>query len=196
MKALLNTLISWGPLGVFIVAVIDGAGVPSPGGLDWMLLLLAINRPELAFGLAGLAILGSLIGGLFLYWIARRGGEAMLKKYRGRPRFERFEKWFQRYGLLTVFIPALVPIPMPLKFFVLCAGVFEVPPLVYLLVMLVARVPRYLGLAYLGSQLGRESFTWLRAHAWHMAGIAAALFVFLYLLILVADRRRRLTGLE
>src|ERR1017187_6497763 len=196
MKAFLNTLIAWGPLGVFIVAVIDGAGVPSPGGLDWMLVVLSINRPDLAYGMAGLAVAGSLIGSLFLYWIARRGGEAMLKKYRGRPRFARFEKWFQRYGLLTVFIPALIPIHMPLKFFAVCAGVFEVPVATYFLVMLAARVPRYLGLAYLGSQLGRESFTWLRSHAWHMTGVAAALFVFLYLLILVVERRRRLTGQE
>jgi membrane protein YqaA with SNARE-associated domain len=196
MKAILNTLIAWGPLGVFIIAVVDGAGVPSPGGLDWVILLLSANRPDLAFGLAGLAILGSMIGGVFLYWIARRGGDAMLKKYRGRPRFERFERWFQHYGMLTVFIPALVPIPMPLKFFIICAGVFEVPLLTYFLVLLVARIPRYLGLAYLGSQLGHQSFPWLKAHAWHMIGIAFGLFVFLYLLILVADRRRRLTGQE
>jgi membrane protein YqaA with SNARE-associated domain len=196
VKALIATLVAWGPLGVFIVAVIDGAGVPSPGGLDWLVLLLAINRPELAFEFAGLAILGSLIGGLFLFWIARRGGEAMLKKYRGRPRFQKLEKWFQHYGLLTVFIPALVPIPMPLKFFVICAGVFKVHPFTYFIVVLVARIPRYLGLAYLGSQLGHESFNWLKAHAWHMAGLAAGLFVFLYVLILIAGRRRRVTGLE
>jgi len=191
MKAVLNTLLAWGPLGVFIIAVIDGAGVPSPGGLDWVLVLLAINRPELAYGMAGLALVGSLIGGLFLYWIARRGGEAMLKKYRDRPRFARFEKWFQRYGILTVFIPALVPIPMPMKFFVICAGVFEVPVLTYFLVLLVARVPRYLGLAYLGSKLGEQSWPWVVAHFPHMAAIAAGLFVFLYVLILVTERRRR-----
>jgi membrane protein YqaA with SNARE-associated domain len=192
VKAVVNTLIAWGPLGVFIVALVDGAGVPSPGGLDWMVLLLAINRPDLAMTFAGLAILGSLIGGSFLFWVAGRGGEKMLKKYRGRPRFEKLETWFQRYGLLTVFIPALIPIPMPLKFFIICAGVFKVKPLTYLVVLTVARVPRYLALAYLGSQLGHESFNWMKAHAWHMAGIAAGMFVILYMLILVADRRRRL----
>jgi membrane protein YqaA with SNARE-associated domain len=196
MKAFLNTLVAWGPLGIFIVAIVDGVGVPSPGGLDWMMILLCVNRPEQAWLMAALATLGSLIGGFILYLLARRGGEAMLKKYRGRPRFERFEKWFQRYGLLTVFIPALIPIPMPLKFFVICAGVFEVPPITFLLVMLVARVPRYLGLAYLGMELGRESFPWLKAHAWHMFGVAAGLFVFLYLLILAAEKRRKWMGLE
>ena len=196
MKAVINTLLAWGPLGVFIIAFIDGAGVPSPGGLDWVLVILCANRPDLAYGMAGLALLGSLIGGLFLYWMARRGGEAMLKKYRERPRFARFERWFQRYGMLTVFIPALVPIPMPMKFFVICAGVFEIPVLTYVVVLFAARVPRYLGLAYLGSHLGRESFPWLKAHLWHMAGVAAGLFVFLYLLIVLVERRRRLTGLE
>ena len=122
--------------------------------------------------MAALAVAGSMIGGTILYWISRRGGEAMLTKYRGRPRFVRFENWFQRYGLLTVFIPALIPIPMPLKFFVICAGVFEVPLVTFLTVMLVARVPRYIGLAYLGSQLGHNSFAWLKAHLWYMVGIA------------------------
>src|SRR5437763_586016 len=116
MKRLLNTLIAWGPAGILIFAFVDGVGVPSPGGLDWLLVLLSVNRPEMAFQFAGLALIGSLAGALVLFWIARRGGEATLKKYRGRPRFVQFEKWFQRYGLLTVFIPALMPIPMPLKF--------------------------------------------------------------------------------
>jgi membrane protein DedA with SNARE-associated domain len=193
MKGFLETLIAWGPAGVFVFAVLDGVGVPSPGGLDWLLVFLAARMPDMAFGLAGLALLGSLIGGLMLYYISRRAGEAMLAKYRNRPRFVRFELWFQRYGLLTVFIPALIPIPMPLKFFVICAGVFAVPPMTFFLVMLAARIPRYFALAYLGAQLGRESLPWLKAHVWHMFGIAAVLFVLLYAMIRISDRRRQLS---
>jgi membrane protein YqaA with SNARE-associated domain len=196
MSGIVNTLIAWGPAGIFLFAILDGAGLPSPGGLDWLLVFLSIKRPDLAYRFAGLCMVGSIGGGAFLYWIARRGGETVLKKYRVRPNFIRFERWFQHYGLLTVFIPALIPIPMPLKFFVLCAGVFKVSPLTYMVVLLLARVPRYLGLAYLGSELGVESTAWLKAHVWQMCGIAAALFLFLYLLIFVAERRRRLAGLE
>ncbi len=196
MRRILDTLIAWGPPGVFLFAILDGAGVPSPGGLDWLLVFLSAQMPGRAYLMAVLAIAGSLIGGAILYWLSRRGGEAMLTKYRGRPRFARFENWFQRYGLLTVFIPALIPIPMPLKFFVICAGVFQVPLSTFLTVMLVARVPRYMGLAYLGAQLGQNSFAWLKIHVWYMVALAAGLFLFLYLLILVAERRRRLTGLE
>ncbi|MDQ6760924.1 MAG: VTT domain-containing protein [Acidobacteriota bacterium] len=196
MKGLVAALVAWGPLGLFLFAILDGAGLPSPGGLDWLVVFLAIKRPEWAYRFAGLAIVGSILGGGFLYWLARRGGETILKKYRARSSFVRFEKWFQHYGLLTVFIPALIPIPMPLKFFVLCAGVFKIPPLNFFVVILLARVPRYFGLAYLGSELGLESAPWLKTHVWAMFGIAAALFVLLYLLIVVAERRRRLTGLE
>lgn len=193
MKGFLGTLIAWGPAGVFVFAVLDGVGVPSPGGLDWLLVFLAAQTPELAYGMAGLALIGSLIGGLMLYYLSRRAGEKMLVKYRSRPRFVRFETWFQRYGLLTVFIPALVPIPMPLKFFVICAGVFAVPPMTFFLVMLCARIPRYFALAYLGAQLGRESLPWLKAHLWHMVAVAAVLFVVLYLMIRISDKRRELS---
>lgn len=191
MKGVMETLIAWGPAGVFVFAILDGVGVPSPGGLDWLLVFLASRTPDSAYTMAALALTGSLIGGMMLYYLSRRAGEKVLVKYRGRPRFVRFEQWFQRYGLLTVFIPALVPIPMPLKFFVICAGVFAVPPLTFFLVMLAARVPRYFALAYLGAQLGRESLPWLKSHVWHMVGIAAVLFAVLYIMIRLTDRRRQ-----
>jgi len=193
VKALLATLVAWGPLGLFLFAVIDGAGVPSPNGVDALLLLLTINRPSFAYGFAALTLVGSAIGCTLLFYMARKGGEASLKKYRSRPRFARLEAWFQHYGLLTIFIPALLPIPLPLKFFILCAGVFEVRFRLFLAVLLTARLPRYFLLAYLGAQLGTASFSWLGAHVWHMLGFAAALFLFLYLLILLADKRRKLT---
>ena len=192
MKRIFDTLIAWGPPGVFIAAFLDGAGVPSPGGLDFLLVFLSANRPELAYMMAALALVGSLLGGMVLFYLSRRAGEATLEKYRKRPKFARFERWFQRYGLLTVFIPALIPIPMPLKFFVICAGVFEVRSLTFLAVMTAARIPRYIALAYLGSELGHDSWNWLKSHIWHLMGIAAFLFVLLYLSIRVMDKRRAL----
>lgn len=196
LSALKETVLAWGPLGLFLFAVADGAGVPTPGGLDVALVVLAVNRPSQAYLLATLTLLGSLIGCMFMFCVARKAGEAALRRYRGRARFQRLERWFRRYGLVTVFIPALIPIPTPLKFFVICAGVFGVRPAAFFFTLLAARVPRYLGLAYLGAKLGTESLPWLKAHAWHMAAVAAGLFAISYLLIVIAERRRRLTGLE
>jgi membrane protein YqaA with SNARE-associated domain len=189
MTKLFNTLISWGPVGLFLFAFADGAGVPTPGGVDAFLILLSAHSPSEAIGFAGLTLIGSLIGCLFLFWMARKGGEAILKPYRDRPRFRRFEEWFQTYGLLTVFIPALSPIPMPLKFFILCAGAFEIRVLPFTVTLLAARIPRYFGLAYLGSK--GHTLSWFTDHAWQLVAVAVGLFLLLYLLIKVIERRAK-----
>jgi membrane protein YqaA with SNARE-associated domain len=192
VKQVLQTLVAWGPLGLFIFAIIDGAGLPTPAGLDALFLLLTANRPQSAYFFAAITLPGSLLGCMILFYIARKGGEAILHKYRRRPRFIRFELWFQRYGLLTVFIPALVPIiPLPLKFFILCAGVFEVAPIAVFLTLLAARTPRYFALAYLGRKLGTESYPWLTAHIPYLLAAALVLFVFLYVLVVFTEKRRR-----
>ena len=191
MKGFLNTLVSWGPAGVFLLAIADSVGVPSPGGMDVALLLFTIMRPDRAWQCAVCAIAGSLIGSMILFYLARRGGERYLERYTSKGRGARFKTWFLRYGLITVFIPALVIIPMPLKVFVICAGAMGVRPLPFLLVMAAARIPRYVGLAYLGRELGENSLSWLKTHAWYMAGAALLLFAILYLLARIADRQPR-----
>ena len=79
----------------------------------------------------------------------------------------KFRGWFKRYGLITVFIPALMPIPMPLKLFVISAGVTGTSMTQFVSVILAARILRYFGAAWLGVTLGRESATFLKIHAWH-----------------------------
>ena len=65
----------------------------------------------------------------------------------------------------------------------LIAGALGVRPVAFLMVVIVARIPRYFGMAYLGRELGEHSMDYIKAHAWHLVGLAAALFVLLYLLI-------------
>ena len=113
--------------------------------------------------------------------------EKMASKSRGAG----FRAWFQRYGLITVFIPALMPIPMPLKLFVVSAGVLGTKRSSFLLVILVARVLRYFGEAWLGVTLGRQSTRFLTTHVWQFVSAAAALFALLYLVASLYGRRAR-----
>src|SRR6266849_5719792 len=106
-------------------------------------------------------------------------------------RGERFRKWFQRFGLVTVFVPALIPIPMPLKFFVISAGALRTRFLPFLTVILLARLPRYFGEAWLGIRLGQESTAFLKQHVWHFVVAAVGLFILIYLLILASERWHR-----
>ena len=192
MARIIEQLVAWGPLGVFIIAVLDSAGVPNPGGLDYVLLFLAWKNPAAAYFSAGLAVAGSLFGTLVLYRIARKGGEAFLDKHTTSGAGARFRRWFRRYGLVTVFIPALVPmIPLPMKVFVICAGAFGIHPLSFFAVMALGRIPRYFGLAYLGRSLGADAGAWLKLHARDFGLGAVVLFAMLFLLVRVTEWFRK-----
>jgi membrane protein DedA with SNARE-associated domain len=100
----------------------------------------------------------------------------------------RFRAWFKRFGLLTVFIPALVPIPMPMKLFVITAGVFGTPAAEFLGVVVLARTLRYFGEVWLGIALGHDSSSYLKSHVWQFSGYAVALFAVLYAILLWRHR--------
>jgi membrane protein YqaA with SNARE-associated domain len=158
--------------------------------VDALLLLLSAHSPAQAALCATLAIAGSLSGSLFLYWLARKGGEAYLARHTIKPRGMKLRMWFQHYGLLTVFISAISPIPLPLKLFVICAGALGVRRRDFLLTLLAARILRYAALAYLGSQLGTGAGEYLKSHAWHIGGILALLFLLLFGAVKIMDARR------
>jgi len=187
MAELVALLRAWGLPGAVLLAVLDSSGVPLPASVDVMITLVAVGSPRLAYLTAGLCVLGSAVGCMILYSLARKGGQMYLDRHASSPRAIRFREWFARYGLVTVFIPALVPIlPLPLKVFVLSAGALRVAPGAFLLTVLAARLPRYFGLAWLGAQLGENSWPWLAAHKWHLAGGAAVLAVALVLVVRAA----------
>jgi membrane protein YqaA with SNARE-associated domain len=183
-------LISWGPLGMFVATLIDGAGVPNPSGPDFLLLLFAVADPQDAYLGAGLGVLGSLIGSYILYSIGRKGGELLLRKHTEGKWGQIFHRWFLRYGLVTVFVPALIPIPMPLKVFVLCSGALGIRPLPFLATIAAGRIPRYFGLAYIGRELGENSLQWFKDHTVHFLLFGVGLLVALYLLVRVVERFR------
>ncbi len=191
MNSLVATLVSWGPGGVLLLALIDSAGIPIPGGVDVLVTVVATLSARSGYLGALFATLGSLLGSLVLYYIGRRGGQAYLERHTSSERGAKFRCWFLRYGLITVFIPALLPIPLPLKVFILCAGAFGVRTRSFVLVLLAARIPRYFGLAFLGVKLGEHSMAWLLAHKTSISLLSIALFVALYLLVRVSDRQRQ-----
>jgi uncharacterized membrane protein YdjX (TVP38/TMEM64 family) len=190
MHRLHDVLLSWGPLGVFLFALIESAGIPNPGGTDVFLLVLTIAHAN-PWLCASLAVAGSLIGSAIFFEIMHRGGEKVLSRYVSSGRGERFRKWFLQYGLVTVFIPALLPIPfLPFKAFAACAGVLGHSRTRFMLVLAAARIPRYFALAYLGSELGEDSLHWVKTHMWQLVAFAIVLSLALYLLIRFNQRTK------
>jgi membrane protein YqaA with SNARE-associated domain len=161
------------------------------GGVDAVIVLMAIMSRSQAYFAALTAIAGSLIGSLILFLIARKGGEEYHRRHTSSPRGAKLRAWFHEYGLLTVFIPAFVPIiPLPLKIFIISAGALEESPLTFSIVLLAARIPRYLFLAWLGSRLGNDTLPYLRQHIWELILLASILFVLLYLAVRIIHDHR------
>jgi membrane protein DedA with SNARE-associated domain len=191
MKNLIATLIAWGPAGLFVAALLDGAGVPVPGGVDVLIVFLATYLPDQVLWLTAVAVIGSVAGNLFLFLLARRGGQMFLDRRSQGKGARRFRSWFDHYGLLTVFVSALVPLPvMPMKIFVISAGALGARLTHFAGALGLARVARYGALAYLGSAMGDNSIQYLRDHAIHLTAFAILLFLFLVALVKWSDRRR------
>ena len=162
------------------------------GGVDALVVTVAALDHSQAFLAGATAITGSLLGSLILFYLARRGGEAYLQRHVLSGRGAKFRAWFLEYGMVTVFVPAFVPIiPLPVKIFIVSAGALGVRPLTFLLVLAAARIPRYFFLAWLGTRLGRETIPYLRHHIWELVWLAVAVFAGSYIGIRVLHARRQ-----
>ncbi len=179
LKHLVDTLIEYGPMGLFLLGLFDSFGVPMPAAMDALLLAYSIQHPEHAYFAAAVAVAGSLGGNMLLFRAARMGGSRFVKKDTPEAEQHRFRRWFSRYGLLTVFVPAVVPfLPLPLKVFVISAGAMHTPTSRFLAVILAARVLRYFGEALLVVALGNHAQDFLRQNSWTILAVlvvAAAL---------------------
>ena len=148
-------LTSLGALGLFSVAAIDSSVIPVtlPGSTDLLLLRLVANHGN-PWMLALAAIAGSIAGGYTTWHIGRRGGEDALRRYVPARILGRIVVWVERHPVLSLFLPAVLPPPIPLLPFALAAGALGVTRRRFLLVYGLARSVRYSLVAWLGVVYG------------------------------------------
>lgn len=195
MRQLTRTFIAYGPPGLFLLAILDSAGVPIVGGVDALLIAVSTRFPNKAYLAATFAIAGSLIGSSFLFFLARKGGDVFLHKQITSGQGKRLHSWFQKYGLITVFVPALSPIPLPMKIPVFCAGALQVRYEYFLLVLLTARTVRYYGLAYLAIHYGEQTLAYVTTHGWQLGGAALMVAIIAMLALRMLQKREASLGI-
>jgi len=146
-----------GLLGLFSVAVVDSSVIPLPlpGSTDLLLLWLVAHSGD-PWLLVPCAIAGSILGGYTTWHIGRRGGEAALRRYVPARLLGRIVGWVERHRILAVFLPALLPPPIPLLPFALASGALGVSRGRFLAVFGAARSLRYSFIAWLGATYGRR----------------------------------------
>ena len=165
-------LMRLGGVGLFLLAVIDSSvvPVPLPGSTDLVLLLLTAFRSSSISSpieYASCAFAGSIIGGYMTWAAGKKGGEAALGKL-GRGRFvARVQRWVKRNGVLSVWVAAIHPPPVPLTPFVLAAGALGLSRPRFLVSYCTGRAMRYGAIAWLGYRYGRQVLAfWQKYQAW------------------------------
>jgi len=171
---------STGGLGLFLIAFLDSSVLTFPVINDLLLIDLSIHYPGRMPYYAGMATLGSVGGCLLLYYLARKGGEAMFRKQAG-PRAERIQAWIKRNGLVSILVTALLPPPTPFKVFVLAAGALEMPVRTFVLGLILARGFRFFAEGFLAVKYGNQGTQFLLTHKFEVAGIALTVVIGLYL---------------
>jgi membrane protein YqaA with SNARE-associated domain len=146
-----------GMAGLFLTSVLDSSIVPLPvpGTTDLFLLWLVSHNGN-PWLLASIAIAGSLIGGYSSWSIGKKGGEAALQRWVPASILKRIVGWVKHHPILAVFLPAILPPPIPLSPFILAAGALGVARRPFLLAFGAARVLRYSVVAWLAVKYGRQ----------------------------------------
>src|SRR5215510_541775 len=155
---LVNTLEPYGSLGLMLIAIGDSSFLSLPEVNDAALMALSINNPIRMWELAAMTVLGSVIGCSLLYAVGRRGGERLLLKRFKSDRVIKVRNWYQRYGMLAVIVPSLLPPPLPFKIFVLCAGAFQISWPRFITAVAIGRSIRYFSEGILAVWYGKRAF--------------------------------------
>ena len=183
MKRLIDWIqgfaLALGGPGLFLIGFLDSSFLSFPEVNDLLVIVMVTQHKERLLYYSLMATLGSVAGCLALYYVARRGGEGFIRKRFKAHHVEGGLELFQRYGLLVVIVPALLPPPAPFKIFILLAGVAAIPVWQFTTAVFIARFIRYFGEGVLAVFYGERAAAFLKDHAkeaglW-LAGIALVL---------------------
>jgi membrane protein YqaA with SNARE-associated domain len=169
--------------GIFAVAFLDSSVLSFPLITDALVMKRCIDRPGRMVYYAAMATIGSLLGCIWIYWLAKKGGEAYFHRHGGRYALKA-KRWVERNAFLSLFLAAILPPPMQFKVFVLAEGVFQVPLKKFALALVLGRGVRYLAEGILAVRYGQGALLFLVSHA----GAFIMIVIMSLLLVYLANR--------
>ncbi len=151
---------------MILMAVADSSLLSLPEVNDIITVMRVAHNPNEVFYFPLLPTIGSVIGCLILYRIARQGREFITKRFHPK-HLKQVEHLYRRWGLLALAIPAILPPPLPFKIFVATAGALGYPLKRFMVTILLARMVRYYAwgiAAYFMREEVLQAIEWLKAH--------------------------------
>jgi membrane protein YqaA with SNARE-associated domain len=182
-------LVSFGPFGLFTIALLDSAMVPLPGGVDAVLIVLSTARPGWWPIYALSATLGSVIGCVILYYLSKKAGRRALSRF-SESKQRRVKELIDRYDVLSVLVASLLPPPFPFKLFVITTGVFRLNVWRFTAAIAAGRAFRFILEGYLAARYGEHAKD-LLARYYPVIGLGLAALVVLVFLARRLRKRRK-----
>ena len=156
-----SVALALGAPGLFLVAFLDSSFLSLPEINDLLLIWMVTRHKGRIVLYAAGSMLGSIAGCFVLYYLGRKGGDALVRRRFGHERVERALAAVRRHGMMAVLIPSLLPPPAPFKIFVLLAGVAGINASRFALAIGIGRGIRYLGEGLLAVRYGDRATAYL-----------------------------------
>ncbi len=144
--------------GVALLMAIESACIPLPSEIIMPFAGYVVWQGKMNLYLAATAgAIGCNLGSLVAYWIGAYGGRPLVERF-GRyvlmshRDLDRVERYFTRYGDITVLIGRLLPVVR--TFIALPAGIARMPQLRFHLYTFIGSWPWCFALAYVGMKAG------------------------------------------
>ncbi len=179
-----------GAPGLALIAFLDSSFLSLPQVADALIVALTIQHPERWMLYSAATTLGSTAGCFVLYAIARKGGEAFLRRRFSPEQLERGLGVFRRYGLLAVIVPAFLPPPTPFKLFVFLAGLAGVKPLAFTFGIAVGRAFRFGGEGWLAYKYGPQATQYIQDNLATASLVVAGLVLVVGLVVILVKSRK------
>ncbi len=113
---IINFIDAGGYLGLFLLMVSQGCGIPIPSEIVIPFSGFLVATGEFSFWMVVLiGTLGNFVGSIVAYWLGYKGGRTLLTKYGkyifiSRKDMHIGDRWFKKRGELSVFVGRFLPI--------------------------------------------------------------------------------------
>jgi len=151
-----------GALGLFSLAILDSSPLPTFGGPDILIAILAATHRNPWYEYAAVATIGSVIGAYFTFRVARKAGSAYLHSKFGDGKVSALLRVFEKWGTGTLVASTAIPFPFPRSMVFAAAGASNFRTVKYLTIVTTCRATRYATLAIVADLYGRHFVRVLR----------------------------------
>lgn len=171
------------PFYLFTVAFLESSIFPIPP--DILLIPMVLVRFERAFYYAFLATLGSVLGGIFGYFLGyvfyETIGVSILNFYHMQEKFALLQQYYAEYDALIVGAAGFSPIPY--KIFTILTGMMHGNLITFITVSIFSRGARFFLVSWLLWRGGVRLKDWIERNFYPLTMIGTVILVLLFVLI-------------